>query len=218
MSDIRLYSYWRSSAAYRVRIALNLKQLVHEIIPVSLINNGGEHRQSDYTKLNPQQLVPTLFHGDRVLRQSMAIIEYLDEVYPEVPLLLSDPRSSSWIRSLSQIIACDIHPLDNLRVLSYLTDELGVSDTQKSSWYGHWIHTGFAAIERLLEDSPIVGEFCAGDTATMADCVLIPQVYNAQRFEVSLQAYPNIERITQNCQQLVAFKQAAPEQQIDAIV
>lgn len=216
MDKITLYSYWRSSAAYRVRIALNLKQLPHEIIPVSLVDNGGEHRQAEYTAMNPQQLVPTLFHGDRVLRQSMAIIDYLDEVFPEVPMLLSDPRSSAWIRALSQMIACDVHPLNNLRVLAYLRDELGVSDAQRSDWYAHWIHQGFAAVERLLNENPIVGDFCAGDSPSMADCVLIPQVYNARRFSVDLSEYPNIVRIWDQCQALAAFRQASPEQQVDA--
>lgn len=212
-----LYSYWRSSAAYRVRIALNLKGMDYAIAPVHLVRQGGEQHHDDYRKLNPQQLVPTLVDGGHALHESLAIIQYLDEAYPDTPRLL--PRSAlacARVRALAQMIACDIHPIGNLRVLQYLTNELGASDEQKQAWSRHWIELGFDAIEALLAGRQRAGAFCEGDTPTLADCCLIPQVYNARRFKVSMDRYPTIARIDALCTGMEAFARAAPESQADA--
>jgi maleylacetoacetate isomerase len=212
-----LYSYWRSSAAYRVRIALNLKGMDYAIAPVHLVRDGGEQHHDDYRRLNPQQLIPALVDGKHVLRESMAIIEYLEEAYPETPRLL--PRAAlacARVRALAQMIACDIHPLGNLRVLQYLQRELGAGDDQKTAWSRHWIKVGFDAIEAVLASAGHTGKFCEGDTPTLADCCLVPQVYNARRFEVSLAPYPTITAIDAACAKLDAFKRAAPEAQADA--
>ena len=212
-----LYSYWRSSAAYRVRIALNLKGMEYVIAPVHLVRDGGEQHREDYRKLNPQKLVPTLVDGSHVLRESMAIIEYLEEAYPATPRLL--PRAAlacARVRELAQMVACDIHPVGNLRVLQYLQRELGASDEQKLAWSRHWIEVGFDAIEAVLASGKHAGEFCEGDTPTLADCCLIPQVYNARRFEVPLARYPTIVSIDAACARLEAFQRAAPDAQADA--
>lgn len=212
-----LYSYWRSSAAYRVRIALNLKGMDYAIAPVHLVRDGGEQHHADYRKLNPQELVPTLVDGEHVLRESLAIIEYLEEAYPDTPRLL--PRAAlgcARVRALAQMVACDIHPLGNLRVLQYLQRELRAADEQKHAWSQHWIEVGFAAIEAVLAARENPGRFCEGDTPTLADCCLIPQVYNARRFGVSLSLYPIIVAIDAACAKLDAFKRAAPEAQPDA--
>jgi maleylacetoacetate isomerase len=212
-----LYSYWRSSAAYRVRIALNLKGMEYAIQPVHLVRDGGEQHTAEYRALNPQQLVPVLLDGERVIRQSLAIIEYLDEVYPDTtPLRPRDLRERARVRALALSIACDIHPLGNLRVLQYLENELDISDKQKTAWSRHWIKVGFDALEASLAQSPEVGRFCSGDDPTVADCCLVPQVYNARRFGVKLQAYPTIVRIDAACNELEAFQRAAPEAQPDA--
>ncbi|QFU23386.1 maleylacetoacetate isomerase [Shewanella eurypsychrophilus] len=217
---LKLYGYWRSSAAYRVRIALNLKELDAEQISVHLVKNGGEQHQSDYALMNPQELVPTLIDTDDqgkefVLSQSMAILEYLDERYPESKLIPSDVQSKALMRSLAFAIACEVHPLNNLKVLQYLASELAITDEAKTAWYHHWIHEGFSAFEKQLEKH--AGRFCFGDSITVVDLCLIPQVYNAHRFKVDLSAYPNILRITENCNQLDAFIQAMPENQFDAV-
>ncbi len=212
-----LYSYWRSSAAYRVRIALNLKGMDYVIAPVHLVRDGGEQHRDDYRTLNPQQLVPTLVDGGRVLRESLAIIEYLEEAYPATPRLL--PRAAlacARVRELAQMVACDIHPLGNLRVLQYLQRELGASDEQKLAWSRHWIEAGFDAIETVLASGGHAGKFCEGDTPTLADCCLVPQVYNARRFGVPLARYPTITRIDAACARFDAFQRAAPEAQADA--
>lgn len=212
---IKLYSYYRSSAAYRVRIALNLKQLPYEYETVHLLKNGGEQHSSAYQQLNPMRLVPTLVDGDTVLTQSMAIIEYLDEAYPAgYALLPAQPVARAHAKELSQIIACDIHPINNLRILKYLKHELSVDDTQKNTWYAHWIKLGFAAFEQYLQQT--AGTFCVGDNASLADCCLVPQVYNAKRFKVDLSPYPLIQQIYENCMQLPAFAKAIPENQPDA--
>lgn len=212
---MKLYSYFRSSAAYRVRIALNLKNLSYEVIPVHLINNGGEQRSQAYTQLNPTQLVPTLSIAEVAIGQSLAILEYLEEHFPQVPLLPKDSILRAQVRSFSQHIACDIHPINNLRVLQYLSQELQISDEQKQAWYAHWIHKGFTALETELAQRDT--DFCFGDTPTIADYCLVPQVYNAQRFKIDLSKYPRILNINHHCNQLPAFQLAAPEQQIDAI-
>lgn len=214
--DLKLYTYWRSSAAYRVRIALNLKKLRHELVPVHLTRNGGEQHQPDYLELNPQGLVPTLLDGERVLRQSLAILEYLDEVYPEPPLLPATPRDRARVRGIANLIACDIHPLNNLRVLQFLEKEMAQGDNARKNWYHYWLGEGFGALESLLADHPSTGIFCEGDEPTVADICLVPQVYNARRFDVDMKQYPTIARIEEACLATPAFADAAPEQQPDA--
>jgi maleylacetoacetate isomerase len=214
--SIRLYSFWRSSAAYRVRIALNLKGLEYETVPVHLLKDGGEQHAAAYAELNPQELIPVLLHGHRVLRQSMAIIEYLDETWPEPPLMPAVARDRQRVRALAQAIACEIHPLNNLRVQQYLTETFGASEAQREAWTRHWIAAGFDGFEKLLADNPSTGEFCEGDVPTLADCLLVPQVYNANRFKLDLAPYPCIRRINAACLELEAFQKAAPENQPDA--
>ncbi len=213
---MKLWGYWRSSAAYRVRIALNWKGLDVEHQSVHLVKNGGEQHQAEYVALNPQQLVPTLFdvEEDLVLTQSLAIIEYLEECYPQSPLLPNNPQERALVRAMGLAVACEIHPLNNLKVLQYLTNELELDESSKNAWYHHWIHQGFSALEKQLER--YAGQYCFGDSVTLADLCLIPQVYNANRFGVDLTGYPHIQRIWDNCHQLEAFIQAAPEHQADA--
>lgn len=215
---MKLYSYFRSSAAYRVRIALNLKSLEAEVIPVHLLKNGGEQHSAEYRQINPSELVPAwvedTHEGGFILTQSLSILEYLEEKHPETALLPQNIEQRALIRAFSQSIACDIHPLNNLRVLQYLSHILTVSDEQKSAWYKHWVETGFAGLETQLKNSN--GKFCFGKTATFADCCLVPQVYNALRFNIDLAAYPKIAAIYQHCNTLPAFQNAAPEAQADA--
>lgn len=214
---MKLYTYYRSSAAYRVRIALNLKGLDYESIPVHLVRNGGEQRSEAYTAKNPQGLVPMLeTEQSKNLTQSTAIIEYLEEVHPEPALLPKTPQDKALVRALVQAIACDVHPLNNLRVLQYLTRELEVSEKQKKEWYRHWVNVGFSGVEKMLHNAGATEDFCFGDTPGFADCVLIPQVYNAERFDVDMSQYPLITRINQNCLTLDAFSSAAPDKQVDA--
>lgn len=217
MSDqLRLYSYWRSSAAYRVRIGLNLKQLNYELVPVHLVSGGGQQHGAEYRALNPQALVPTLCHGGRRLLQSLAILEYLEEVWPEPPLLPARAPARQRARAIAQLVACDIHPLNNLRVLQYLEQEWNVPQPEREAWVRHWIETGFAAAEALLDGQAACGEFCEGDSPTIADCCLVPQVYNARRFGVDMGAYPTLERIERACLALPAFEAAQPHNQPDA--
>ena len=212
---ITLYGYFRSSAAYRVRIALNLKQITYQHKTVHLVRNGGEQHEITYESLNPSKLVPTLIDDENVLTQSLSIIEYLDEAYPNnIDLLPKDINQKAQVRTLSQIISSDIHPINNLRVLSYLTQELSVDDDKKNNWYSHWIQLGFEAIEKQLTKT--AGQFCVGDQPTMADCCLVPQIYNALRFNVDLTPYPKINQIYINCMLLDAFQKAIPENQPDA--
>ena len=208
--SIKLYSYWRSSAAYRVRIALNLKGLEHEIVPVSLAPGVSEHRGEAYRRRNPQMLVPFLEDGELGIAQSMAILEYLEEAYPEKPLLPRDEPLRSRSRAFCNMIACDIHPLNNLRVMKYIRDEFGADPTD--DWYAHWIHEGFRAAEQLVGGDG----FCFGDEPALADAFLVPQVYNARRFKVALDDYPNLVAIVDRCNKLRAFRDAAPESQPDA--
>lgn len=213
---VKLYSYFRSSAAYRVRIALNLKRIPYEYKAVHLLRDGGEQHSVEYTELNPQALVPTLVDGSTVLSQSLAIIEYLDEAYPEPqPLLPTSVLARATARELALLVACDVHPLNNLRVLRYLSRNLSIEQEQIDRWYIHWIETGFKAFEQILEKT--AGDYCLGDAPTIADCCLIPQIYNAQRFEVDLSPYPNILRVYNTCQSVPAFVQAHPEKQPDAV-
>lgn len=211
---MKLYSYFRSSAAYRVRIGLALKNLAFDLAPVHLVKHGGEHKLPDYTAINPQQLVPAFETADgEVLTQSLAILEFLEESYPQTPLLPTDKVARAKVRALCQMIACDIHPLNNLRVLTYLKNELNISDEQKTVWYQHWVTQGFEVLEIML---PEQAKFCYGDTPTLADCCLIPQVYNALRFNCDMSQYPKIWQIYQHCNTLAAFINASPEQQRDA--
>lgn len=214
--DLVLYSYWRSSAAFRVRIALNLKGLPYRLQPVHLVQDGGQQHADEYQRLNPQQLVPTLLHGERVLRQSLAIIEYLDELWPEAPLLPTAPRDRARVRGMAELAACDIHPIGNLRVLQYLGGTLGVDAGQREQWSRHWIELGFAAWEAWLAEDAAGTPFCVGDTPGLADICLVPQAYNARRWGVNMQAYPRISAIDAACNELEAFQLAAPEAQPDA--
>ena len=214
--SLQLYSYWRSSAAYRVRIGLNLKGLAHDIVPVHLLHDGGQQHSDVYRSINPQQLVPVLGHGNRRLSQSLAILEYLDEVWPTPPLLPSTSRERHRVRALSQLVACDIHPLNNLRVLQYFEREWNVPQPERDEWVRHWILEGFAAAEAMVAEHPSTGTFCEGNTPSMADCCLIPQVYNARRFGVDMAQFPTLQRIEAACLELPAFDAARPEQQPDA--
>lgn len=214
---IELFSYWRSSAAYRVRIGLNLKALPHDITPVHLVRDGGQQHGEAYAALNPQELVPTLRHGEQVLRQSMAILEYLDEAFGGPSLLPDDAAGRARVRALAQLVACDIHPLNNLRVMQFFSDTWNVPQSEREDWTRHWIQLGFEAMERMLVESVETGRFCHGDTPTLADCCLVPQLYNARRFNVDLEPYPTLVRIDAACLALPAFEAARPENQPDAV-
>jgi maleylacetoacetate isomerase len=211
---MQLYNYFRSSASYRVRIALALKGLDYDYLPVHLTRN--EHLTADFGALSPGQLVPLLKDGDKVLTQSLAIIEYLDETHPEPPLLPGDALARARIRALTMDIACEIHPLNNLRVLRYLVHDLKVSEDDKNRWYRHWVETGLTAVERRLANQSATGRFCHGDTPTMADCALVPQIHNAQRFDCHLEHVPTVMRIFGECMQLDAFGKTQPSACPDA--
>ena len=213
---MKLYTYFRSSAAYRVRIALNLKGLPWEAAAVHLARDGGEQHSAAYRAVNPAELVPTLEDRGATLTQSLAIIEYLDELRPQPALLPANLLARARVRAIAQAIACDIHPINNLRVLQYLTGPLGVSEDQKLAWYRHWVDTGLAAVEAMLADHPDTGQFCHGDTPGLADCCLVPQVYNARRFNCRLDHVPTVMRIVDACEGLPAFQAAAPGAQADA--
>lgn len=208
-----LYTYFRSSAAFRVRIALNLKGLHAEMRAINLLSK--QHRQEDYRAVNPQGFVPYLIDGDQRLTQSLAIIEYLEETRPEPALLPGDPADRAFVRGVANLIACDIHPLNNLRVLDYLDTVLKVEKDARSAWYQHWIKEGFGVLEQLLAARP-AARFCHGDTPTLADICLVPQVFNAQRFKVDVTPYPTIMRVFDACMQLPAFDAAQPARQADA--
>ncbi|MEO8627798.1 MAG: maleylacetoacetate isomerase [Betaproteobacteria bacterium] len=211
---MKLYGFWRSSAAYRVRIAMGLKGLSYDQVSVNL--TAGEQHRPAFGEINPQHLVPVLDEQDDRLYQSLAIIEYLEETHPEPPLLPKSPVERNRVRSLALIVACEIHPLNNPRVLNYLTKNFGISDDQKQTWYSDWVSSGFAALEKRLAHELGTGRFCHGDTPSFADVALVPQVANANRFKVDLTAFPTIRRINEECLKLVAFQRAAPEQQPDA--
>lgn len=213
---LQLFTYFRSSAAYRVRIALALKGLSYESRFVHLLRDGGEQHQPGFADLNPAQLVPVLLDGELTLTQSLAIMEYLEEALAGPPLLPSDIAERARVRSLAQSIACDIHPLNNLRVLQRLEKTHGLDAQARSDWYRHWVRAGFEALEAQLSRSSLTGLCCHGDTPTMADCCLVPQVFNAQRFNVTLDAYPTLRRIHEHCMALPAFAAAAPDAQADA--
>ncbi|CAN7513219.1 maleylacetoacetate isomerase [Caballeronia sp. 15715] len=213
---MKLYSYFRSSAAYRVRIALNLKGLAYEYAPIHLLRDGGQQLKPDYRELNPDGIVPTFIDGDNILTQSLAIIEYLDETHPEPALLPGTPLDRAFVRSVALQIACEIHPVDNLRILKYLKHTLKVGDEAKDTWYRHWLESGFESLEKRLANDSRVGKLCFGDAPTLADLCLVPQVYNARRFNLDMSRYPTIERIADHAAQIDAFARAAPGQQPDA--
>lgn len=214
---MKLYGYWRSSTAYRVRIALNLKGLTAEQVPVHLVRDGGEQHRLEYTALNPQAAVPTLVtEGGGVLTQSLAICEWLEERHPRPPLLPSDPEARARVRAFALAIACEIHPLVNLRVLGHLTGILGLSEDDRLAWYRHWTGLGLTQLEALVAGHPGTGRFVQGDSPTLADICLVPQLYNARRFDIDLSACPTLVRIDQACRTLSAFADAAPERQPDA--
>jgi maleylpyruvate isomerase len=211
-----LHTYYRSSSAYRVRIALNLKGLEARHIPIHLTRGGGEQFSAEYRRLNPLALVPVLTEGALQLSQSLAILEYLDERYPTPPLLPASIEGRAKARQLASTIACEIHPLNNLRVLKYLTDKLGLSEAAKLDWIAHWIRLGFEALEAELGASTSRGAFCVGDHPTIADCCLVPQLFNAQRFQIDLAPYPTLVGIQGTCESLPAFQAAHPARQADA--
>jgi maleylacetoacetate isomerase len=211
---LRLYTYFRSSAAFRTRIALNLKGLPYEAVPVNLLHD--EQLSPRYTDTNPSQLVPLLEDGTARVSQSLAIIEYLDETHPSPPLLPSGVRERAEVRALALAIACDIHPLNNRRVLRYLKDILGANEQARDEWARHWIELGFTALERRLASGGYSGRCCYGDAPGLADCFLIPQTVNALRVQCSLDRFPTIRRIYEHCMTYEAFQKAAPAAQSDA--
>ena len=204
---MKLYEGVRSSASFRVRIALNLKGLPYDSQVIDL--RAGEHRRPEYARINPQKAVPALADGGRTLAQSMAILEYLEEVHPQPPLLPRTAGERARVRAMAQLVACEIHPLNNLRVLSYLEQELSASEQARDRWYGHWVREGFRSLEPMLGD-PETGQFSHGDAPTLADVFLVPQVVNAQRFKVDLAGFPRVVRIFDRCMKLPAFERAHP--------
>jgi maleylacetoacetate isomerase len=214
---LKLYTYARSSAAFRVRIALSLKRLPYEAIPIHLLRGAGEQHSENYVARNASHLVPTLTDGALSLGQSLAIIEYLEETYPSPALLPSDAATRAKVRELALSVACDIHPLNNLRVLRYLHGPLQIEEERRNQWARHWISLGFTAIEHTLARSGAQNSgYCFGQTATLADCCLIPQVFNARRVELSLDEFPTIQRVHEHCMQQESFIRAAPGAQSDA--
>jgi maleylpyruvate isomerase len=213
---MKLYTFFRSSASYRVRIALNLKGIVYEQVPIHLRRGGGEQLQATYKAINPQALVPTLEDNGRILAQSLAIIEYLEEKYPRVPLLPEEPADKALVRSMALVIACEVHPIQNLRVLNFLKNEYHQTDEQVNQWAQHWISLGFTALEQMIVAQPSRGHFCFGDTPTLADICLVPQLGNARRYGCDVSRYPTILAIENACMALSAFVDAAPEKQPDA--
>jgi maleylpyruvate isomerase len=213
---MKLYNYFRSSASFRVRIALNLKGLPYEYSAVHLMKNGGQQFEPSFRALNPEALIPVLEDDGRTLTQSLAIIEYLEETHSEPPLLPRDVVERAYVRSIALAVACDIHPLNNLRVLRYLVRKLGVSDEQKDAWYRHWVEEGLAAIEARLAAGRRTGRYALGDRVTLADVALVPQIFNARRFNCRLDHVPLIMGIVDHCMELPAFDDAQPSRQPDA--
>jgi maleylpyruvate isomerase len=210
---VKLYTFFHSSAAYRVRIALNLKDLPYEAVPVHLLRDGGQHKTPDYRAVNPQMRVPSLAlsTGDTLI-QSLAIIEYLDEVYPEPPLLPADSVERAHVRAIAQIVACDIHPLNNSGTMRYLRGPMAQDQTAIDTWYAHWITTNFEAIESMIEPAP----YAAGAYPGLADICIVPQLYNARRFKVPVERFTKMIAIETACNKLSAFDLARPEKQPDA--
>jgi maleylacetoacetate isomerase len=200
-----------------VRIALNLKGLPYTYVPVHLLKDGGQQHTADYQRMNPARLVPTLVDDGHALGQSLAIMEYLEETHPEPALMPRDALGRARVRALAQSIACEIHPLNNLRVLQYLDNDLKVDESTKANWYRHWIALGFTAMETMLAGDSATGSFCHGNTPGLADCCLIPQIANSRRYDTPLDAFPTIRRIEQACLALDAFAKAAPQVQPDAL-
>mgnify|MGYP003440345175 FL=1 len=211
---MELYNYFRSSASYRVRIALALKGLAYDYKPVHLVH--AEQLAPAYAALSPTRLVPTLVDGEHALGQSLAIIEYLDETHPQPPLLPADAIGRARVRALAQGVACEIHPLNNLRVLRYLVHDMGLNEEAKNAWYRHWVAVGLESIERQLAGDAATGRFCHGETPTLADCVLVPQIFNAQRFDCPLDTVPTVMRVFDACMQLPAFIDSQPSRCPDA--
>ena len=214
--ELSLHGYFRSSAAYRVRIALNLKGLEYRHIGVHLLRGGGEQLTPEFRRINPQAQLPVLHEGGFSLTQSIAIIEYLEERYPEIGLLPADIEQRARARQFALTVACDIHPLNSPRVVKMLVGRFGVDEAGKLEWIRHWIEAGFTALEEQLQSESNAGRFCLGDSPTIADCCLIPQVFNAVRFGVEMSRYPRIEAIARACDSLPAFQKAHPSQQPDA--
>ncbi|WP_162589765.1 maleylacetoacetate isomerase [Variovorax sp. RA8] len=210
---MKLYTYFRSSASFRVRIALNLKGLDYDYLPVHIAR--GEHKTGPFSAISPDMLVPLLKDDGERFTQSMAIIEYLDEIHPEPALLPHDPVGRAHVRALAQSIACEIHPLNNLRVLKYLVRELKIGDDAKNTWYRHWVREGMLAFERQLAQRP-ASLYCWGDTPTLADCCLVPQVFNGQRFDCDFSGLPRTMAAFEACMQLDAFQRAQPSRCPDA--
>jgi maleylpyruvate isomerase len=211
---MKLYTFFRSSASFRVRIALNHKKLAYEPVLVSLPK--AEHLEAKFKSVNPQGLLPALDDGGRILTQSLAIIEYLDEAHPGPKLLPADPLGRAYVRAFSQIVACEIHPLNNTRTLKYVRKTYGLDEEGVNAWYRHWIAEGFNMMEAFLVRNGMHGKYCYGDQVSMADCCLVPQVFNAQRYNCDLKPYPTAMRIHEACMKLDAFIQAQPEKQPDA--
>lgn len=215
-SRLVLHNYFRSSSAYRVRIALGLKGLPFDYVSVHLNRDGGEQFQPAFSRRNPQQLVPVLSDGEFDVGQSLAIIEYLDEAYPDTPLLPSTAQARARVRQLSLAMACDIHPLNNLRVLKYLTGPMGLDEAAKGEWISHWHGIGLAALEADLARDAQRGRYCVGDTPTMADCCVVPQLFAARRFGMDLEPFPTLLAVEAACLTLPAFEQAHPGSQPDS--
>jgi maleylacetoacetate isomerase len=214
--DFALYGYFRSSAAFRARIALNLKGVKPELRFIHLLRNGGEQHTADYKSLNPQELIPALAHDGHLITQSMAIIEYLDEIVPQPPLLPKDAYGRARVREIAYVVGCEIHPVNNLRVGQYLMSRYKLSVDDAAGWRRHWIRTGFDALETMLANSPLTGSYCHGDAPTMADVLLIPQCANARREKMELDPWPTIARIEAHALKHPAFDAALPANQPDA--
>lgn len=211
---MKMYGFFRSGTSHRTRIVLNLKQISYELLPISLMKN--EHKNAAFQAINPQGFVPVLAINDQLLIQSPAIIEWLEETHPEHPLLPSDALGRAKVRALAAVVGCDIHPINNKRILEYLRNTLKLDDAQVESWCQHWIDEGFTALETLLAADPNRGDFCYGNQPTLADAYLIPQVDSSKRFKVDMSKYPNIQKIYDACMALPAFQAAAPMNQPDA--
>jgi maleylacetoacetate isomerase len=214
--EFTLYGYFRSSAAFRARIALNLKGIRPQLRFIHLLKDGGQQHTPEYKALNPLELIPALVHDGHLITQSLAIMEYLDEIVPEPPILPRDALGRARVREIACVIACDIHPVNNLRLGQYLKRELGASDEQQVNWQRHWITIGFEALEKMLSTSPGAGAFCHGDTPTIADICLIPQMFNARRVKLEIERYPTLARIEETALKHPAFDAAHPKHQSDA--